>query len=125
MDKKTFAGTVRRLIYDHPSLSPDYRRSTCGSGGDSPATVETMLSATLRYCAGGAWQDIVDMHGIARSTFRRCVKKATSPFHILAVGFSLLHLADHRGDASFISDGVFTDTEDDFPIVTALYCDVI
>ena len=62
MDKKTFAGTVCRLIYDHPSLSPDCRRSTCGSGGDSPATVETMLSATLRYCAGGAWQDIVDTH---------------------------------------------------------------
>ena len=35
----------------------------------NPISIELRLSMALRYAAGTAWQDIVDIHGVSKATF--------------------------------------------------------
>eukprot|EP00658_Telonema_sp_P-2_P045306 TRINITY_DN3323_c0_g2_i1.p1 TRINITY_DN3323_c0_g2~~TRINITY_DN3323_c0_g2_i1.p1 ORF type:complete len:247 (+),score=51.01 TRINITY_DN3323_c0_g2_i1:238-978(+) len=65
-DQQTFQDVCDTIRDD---IEPDPVRSKAASGNLSePLTAELMLSATLRFCAGGAYQDIIDIHGIAEST---------------------------------------------------------
>eukprot|EP00658_Telonema_sp_P-2_P031779 TRINITY_DN2370_c0_g1_i7.p1 TRINITY_DN2370_c0_g1~~TRINITY_DN2370_c0_g1_i7.p1 ORF type:complete len:322 (+),score=56.82 TRINITY_DN2370_c0_g1_i7:161-1126(+) len=65
MDKATFQDVCNRLRED---IEGDQVASSNARGGGPPITSEIMLSATLRFLAGGAYQDIVDLHGIGEST---------------------------------------------------------
>lgn len=72
LDRKTFFAVCDKIRED---VEPNRRMSRVASKGLPPVSTEIMLSATLRYCAGGAWQDIIDMHGIGLSTFNATVRK--------------------------------------------------
>jgi hypothetical protein len=71
MDRNTFHSVAEKIRAD---VEPNAKASANASGGNIPLTAEVMLSATIRFLAGGAYQDIVDMHGIAESTFRGVVR---------------------------------------------------
>lgn len=58
-----------------PDVEPQRQQSMRGGGGAPPITTELQLSMVLRYCAGGAWQDIVDLHGVSRASFRGAIDK--------------------------------------------------
>ena len=78
MDKETFNEVVDKIKVDcEPKTDRHgrYKWSLNAGRGALPITTELQLSATIRFLAGGAWQDIVDMHGIAESTLRSIIKK--------------------------------------------------
>lgn len=54
---------------------PDHAQSRRGGGGNAPITTELQLSMVLRYLAGGAWQDIVDLHGVSRPSFSDAITR--------------------------------------------------
>jgi hypothetical protein len=56
-------------------------KSNAGGAGAGPITAEIILSAVLRFLRGGAWQDIVDMHGIGESTLRAMIMKVLTAVH--------------------------------------------
>ena len=74
LDKASFKMVVDRIRED---VEPHRKQSQRAGGGATPITTELQLSMVLRYCAGGAWQDIVDMHGVSRASFRNSIEKVT------------------------------------------------
>jgi hypothetical protein len=66
LSKELFADVVRQLTPYVASV-----RQMVGS--NSPIPIELQLSMTLRYLAGGAVVDIIDLHGVAYSTFYTCL----------------------------------------------------
>ena len=82
LTKRQFSGVCARIRAD---IEPNAAHSRSGSRGSVPINTEIQLSAVLRYCAGGAYQDIVDLHGISNPSFRQCIKKVSClhPTHTL------------------------------------------
>eukprot|EP00656_Telonema_subtile_P009139 TRINITY_DN14283_c0_g1_i2.p1 TRINITY_DN14283_c0_g1~~TRINITY_DN14283_c0_g1_i2.p1 ORF type:complete len:294 (-),score=48.53 TRINITY_DN14283_c0_g1_i2:6-887(-) len=70
MDEHSFQLLADELRDD---IEGDPVKSDAAGGGVGRITAEIKLSATLRWLAGGAWQDIVDMHGIGESTLRSTI----------------------------------------------------
>lgn len=70
MHEKAFNDLAETL---RPDLEGDASKSAAASGGAGRITAEIKLSAVLRFLAGGAWQDIVDVHQIGESTLRLAI----------------------------------------------------
>ena len=81
MDKETFRKVCEKIRYD---VEADAIKSKNARGGADPISAELILSATLRFLAGGAYQDIVDMHGIGESTLYSILMKVL-PLFLLAL----------------------------------------
>jgi hypothetical protein len=75
MDKKTLGNVAETIRYD---VEADQVKSSNARGGAPPISAEIMLSATLRFCAGGCYRDIVDLHGIGESTLYEILMQVLS-----------------------------------------------
>ena len=65
----------------HADIEGDPKKSKAASGGAGAISAEVKLSAVLRFLAGGAWQDIIDMHGIGEATLRLAIVDVRSGLH--------------------------------------------
>ena len=79
MQRYRFDAPTFDMIADtsRDDIEPDATKSRNASCGQAPITAEIMLSATLRWVSGGAYQDIIDLHGIGESTFYAIVLKVS------------------------------------------------
>ncbi len=68
LSKSGFARLCHKLRpYVGTKRNNKHARNSSGSG----ITTEICLSMTLRYLSGGSFLDIIDMHGVGKSTFYR------------------------------------------------------
>ena len=55
------------------SSTASQKQARCSSGDDGPVSGELRLSMLLRFLAGGAYQDISDLHGVSTNSFYKMV----------------------------------------------------
>ena len=58
------------ILYD--TLLVNVKKSEAGGEGTSPIFPELVVAMSLRWLAGGVWQDIKQVYGVSKASCYRC-----------------------------------------------------